>query len=148
MSEIDYIVSDGYDVAQTAICFPYQYVGRKASEICGKDKRGKELTIKLKCYREVHRFVVSLHCRAGSYGQAELRTIRQPMDTINCFEKEQEDNALKLSVLEFAINCYMNGMVQSEVCAELEIGRRAIHHRKAKYPTEILQPLRHVLIRN
>ena len=30
MSEIDYIVSDGYDVAQTAICFLYQYAGREA----------------------------------------------------------------------------------------------------------------------
>ena len=30
MSEIDYIVSDGYDVAQTAICFLYQFVGHTA----------------------------------------------------------------------------------------------------------------------
>ena len=38
MSEIDYIVSDGYDVAQTAICFLYQYAGRKATEICGNSR--------------------------------------------------------------------------------------------------------------
>lgn len=39
---------------------------------------------------------------------------------------------LKLSDLELAIlNCYMNGMVQSEVCAELGIGRGTINHRKA-----------------
>ena len=31
MGEIDYIVSDGYDVAQTAICFLYQFVGRTDS---------------------------------------------------------------------------------------------------------------------
>ena len=40
MSEIDYIVSDGYDVAQTAICFFYQFVGHTANEIYGKDKQG------------------------------------------------------------------------------------------------------------
>lgn len=45
MSEIDYIVSDGYDVAQTAICFLYQFVGHTANEIYGKDKQGKEITI-------------------------------------------------------------------------------------------------------
>ena len=28
MNEVGYIVSDGYDVAQTAICFLYQFVGR------------------------------------------------------------------------------------------------------------------------
>ena len=31
MGEIDYIVSDGYDVAQTAICFLYQFVGHSVS---------------------------------------------------------------------------------------------------------------------
>ena len=46
MGEIDYIVSDGYDVAQTAICFLYQFVGHSAHEIYGKDSKGKEITIK------------------------------------------------------------------------------------------------------
>ena len=40
--------------------------------------------------------------------------------------------ALQLSALEIAIlDCYMNGMVQSEVCAELGIGRGTINFRKA-----------------
>ena len=61
------------------------------------------------------------------------------MDPVNCFEKEQTDynkyntlvEALCLTELELAIpNCYMNGMRQAEVCAELGIGRDAIHHRK------------------
>lgn len=53
MGEVDYIVSDGYDAAQTAICFLYQFTGRKVSEIYGKDRKGKEINIKLACYREV-----------------------------------------------------------------------------------------------
>ena len=62
------------------------------------------------------------------------------MDPVNCFEKEQTDyskydelvGVLQLSALELAIlNCYMNGMVQSEVCAELGIGRGKINSRKA-----------------
>ena len=145
MSEIDYIVSDGYDVAQTAICFLYQYAGRKASEICGKDKRGKELTIKLACYREVDHFINLLRNRPDRRGTVvesidftDYKAL--PMDPVNCFEYEQTDytkydelvNALKLSALELAIlNCYMNGMRQAEVCAELGIGRGTINHRKA-----------------
>ena len=58
MSEIDYIVSDGYDVAQTAICFLYQFVGHTANEIYGKDRKGKEISIKLACYREVDHFIL------------------------------------------------------------------------------------------
>ena len=57
MGEIDYIVSDGYDVAQTAICFLYQFVGRTVHEIYGKDRKGKEISIKLACYREADHFI-------------------------------------------------------------------------------------------
>lgn len=144
MGEIDYTVSDGYDVAQTAICFLYQFAGRRATEICGKDKRGKELTIKLACYREVDRFIDSLRNRSDRHGAIEYIDFADykalPMDPVNCFEHEQTDytkydelvGALQLSALELAIlNCYMNGMVQSEVCAELGIGRGRINSRKA-----------------
>lgn len=144
MSEIDYIVSEGYDVAQTAICFLYQYAGRKASEICGKDKRGKEITIKLACYREVDRFIDNLRNRSDRHGAIEYIDFTDykalPMDPVNCFEQEQTDyskydklvSALQLSALEIAIlNCYMNEMRQAEVCAELGIGRGTINHRKA-----------------
>ena len=47
MGEINYTVSDGYDVAQTAICFLYQFVGHNVNEIYGKDRKGKDITIKL-----------------------------------------------------------------------------------------------------
>ena len=62
------------------------------------------------------------------------------MDPVNRFEQEQTDyskydelvSALQLSALELAIlNCYMNGMKQAEVCAELGINRGTINHRKA-----------------
>ena len=144
MGEIDYIVSDGYDVAQTAICFLYQFAGRKASEIYGKDRKGKEISIKLACYREVDRFIDSLRNRSDRRGAIEYIDFTDykalPIDPVNCFEKDQIDytkydeliEALQLSSLELAIlDCYMNGMKQAEVCAELGINRGTINHRKA-----------------
>ena len=145
MREIDYIVSDGYDVAQTAICFFYQFAGRKVSEIYGKDRKGKDITIKLACYREVDHFIRLLRNRPDRRGTivesidfTNYKAI--PADPVNCFEHEQTDyskydelvGALQLSALELAIlNCYMNGMMQAEVCAELGIGRGTINHRIA-----------------
>ena len=145
MNETGYIVSDGYDVAQTAICFLYQFVGRTVHEIYGKDRRGKEISIKLACYREVDHFINLLRNRPDRRGTVvesidftDYKAL--PMDPVNCFEHEQTDytkydeiiKALQLSALELAIlNCYMNGMVQSEVCAELGIGRGTINSRKA-----------------
>ena len=144
MGEIDYIVSDGYDVAQTAICFLYQYVGHTVHEIYGKDRKGKEISIKLACYREVDRFINLLRNRPDRRGTVvesidftDYKAL--PMDPVNCFEHEQTDytkydelvGTLQLSALELAIlNCYMNDMMQSEVCAELGIGRGTIYHRK------------------
>ena len=145
MSEIDYTVSDGYDVAQTAICFLYQFAGRKVSEIYGKDRKGKEITIKLACYREVDHFINLLRNRTDRRGTVvesidftDYKAL--PMDPVNCFEHEQTDYSkydelveiLRLSELELAIlNCYMNGMRQADVCAELGIGRGRINSRKA-----------------
>ena len=144
MNETGYIVSDGYDVAQTAICFLCQFVGKRVSEIYGKDKKDIEITIKLACYRETNRFIDTLRIRSDRRGQIESIDFTDykalPMDPVNCFEHEQTDytkydeiiEALRLSELELAIlNCYMNGMVQSQVCAELGIGRGRINSRKA-----------------
>ena len=144
MNETGYIVSDGYDVAQTAICFLCQFFGRRVSEIYGKDRRRKEITIKLACYRETDRFIDTLRIRSDRRAQIESIDFTDykalPMDPVNCFEHEQTDytnydelvEILQLSELELAIlNCYMNGMVQSQVCAELGIGRGTINSRKA-----------------
>ena len=106
---------------------------------------GKEITIKLACYREVNRFIDLLRNRPDRRGTivesidfTDYKAL--PMDPVNCFEHEQTDytkydelvRTLQLSALELAIlNCYMNGMVQSEVCAELGIGRGTINFRKA-----------------
>ena len=141
MGEVDYIVSDGYDVAQTAICFFYQFVGHTVHEIYGKDRRGKEITIKIACYREVDNELMRFRRKAEKTEYIDFTDYKAlPMDPVNHFEHERTDyskydeltEALQLSALELAIlNCYMNGMVQSEVCAELGIGRGTINHRKA-----------------
>ena len=139
MGEIDYIVSDGYDVAQTAICFLYQFIGRTVNEIYGKDRKGKEIAIKLACYREIDRELMRLRQKAERTKSIDFTDYKAlPMDPVNCFEQEQTDyskydelvDALRLSALELAIlNCYMNGMVQS-----------------SKHPPEILRHLRRILI--
>jgi DNA-binding CsgD family transcriptional regulator len=140
MREVDYIISEGYDLAQTAICFLWQFVGRSVYEICGKDKKGTEITIKLACYREVGRYVDRLRRKATHTDYIDFTDYKAlPVDPVDHFEKEEQDydkadailNAMQLSEIELTVlNCYMNGMVQSQVSVCLGLNRGRINYRK------------------
>ena len=95
----------------------------------------------LACYREVDNELMRYRRKMEKTSYIDFTSYKAlPMDPVNCFEHEQTDyskydvllEALQITELELAIlNCYMNGMRQSEVCAELNIGRGTINHRKA-----------------
>lgn len=141
MGEVGYAISEGYDCAQIAICFLWQFAGKSVYDVCCVDLKGNKITVKLACYREVAMYINRLRRKADKTDYIDFTDYKAlPMDPVNCFEQEQTDyskydelvGALQLSALELAIlNCYMNGMRQSEVCAELGIGRGTINHRKA-----------------
>ena len=152
MGEVDYLVSDGYDVAQTAICFLYQFIGRKVSDVYGKDRRGKEITIKLACYREVDNELMRYRRKMEKTSYIDFTSYKAlPMDPVNCFEKEQTDytkadailKAMHLNEMELAVlDCVLKGLVRSEIIAELGIGRGSICYRKrqirSKYQTYLI----------
>lgn len=141
MGEVGYAISEGYDCAQIAICFLWQFAGKSVYDVCCVDLKGNKITVKLACYREVAMYINRLRRKADKTDYIDFTDYKAlPMDPVNCFEQEQTDyskydelvGALQLSALELAIlNCYMNGMRQSEVCSELGIGRGTINHRKA-----------------
>ena len=92
MGEIDYIVSDGYDIAQTAICFLYQFKVKKITDIYDKDRRGIEITIKLACYRELDGILRRYRRNAQKTDEIDFTDYKAlPMDPVNCFEHEQTD---------------------------------------------------------
>ena len=137
MGEIDYTVSDGYDVAQTAICFLYQFAGRKASEIYGKDRKGKEITIKLACYREVDHFINLLRNRTDRRGTVvesidftDYKAL--PMVTVICFGTCNPELLHE-----------RHGAIRS-VC-RTRYRQRQDQQQKSKHPSEILFALRRVL---
>lgn len=140
MGERDYVVTDGYDCAQIAICFLWQFAGKSVYDDYGKDRIGKNITIKLACYREVGRYIDKLCRKAKRTEHIDVTDYKAyPVDPVNCFEKEEWNydkadeiiKALNLSDLELAIiNCCMCGMTQSQITAELGIGRGSINYRK------------------
>ena len=142
ISQIDYTITDGYDYAQTAICFLYQFKGMYVNDIYGKDKAGKYITIKTACYRAVDKELLHFRRKIAHnrqiYFEHNKHDIPDPRD---CFADKDEDyeradkllKDLHLTEPEIqTINCYMNGMKQSEAAKELGITIFGIKYRKLR----------------
>lgn len=142
LNENRYIISDGYDYAQTAICFLLQFKGKRAFDIYSIDRNGKEITIKNACYREVDRKLCHYRKRIARCRFIELNHNKHDIpDHRDCFEDKEADfdkadsilNAMRLTDMELnVLNCYMNKMKLSEVCAELGMTHDAVKYRKMR----------------
>ena len=142
MGEVDYIVSDGYDIAQTAICFLYQFKGKKVSDIYGKDCRGIEITIKLACYRELDNILRRYRRNAQKTDEIDFTDYKAlPLDPVNCFEHEQTDyskadalmDAMHLTEKEREmLEYYMCGWKRSEVAKLLALSLSGMDYRKLR----------------
>ena len=135
--DIGYIFSDGYDIAQTAICFLCEYIGKTLGDKYGTDKHGNIITIKHACYSKVDRYI--RHIRSNIYETVSITklSIYEPSVT---FESDKEDNytavdkkikKMKLTEGEKeTLNCYMGGMKFVEIARFLSVNLSTVWHRK------------------
>lgn len=142
ISQIDYTITDGYDYAQLAICFLYQFKGHYVSDIYGKDRYGKYITIKSACFRKVDSELMNFRKNIARSRQFELNRNKKDIpDPRDCFENKSEDYAkadklledLHLTESELEIlNCCMNKMKRPEIAAELGITIHGVRYRKLR----------------
>ena len=121
MNEVYYTVSDGYDYAQAAMCFLLQYKGRKATDVCYTDNAGKEVSIKFACYRETGRHLDRYRRKAEKAEEPDHDKADAIMEAMHLTEAEKE-----------TLNCYMNGMTQSEAALVLGITVFGVKYRKMR----------------
>ena len=120
ISQIDYTITDGYDYAQTAICFLYQFKGMYVNDVYGKDKSGKYISIKTACYRTVDKELLHFRRKIAGNRQIDLCHNKHDIpDPRDCFEDNTANydkadallSALNLSEIELQLlDCYYNGM--------------------------------------
>ena len=142
ISQIDYTITDGYDYAQTAICFLYQFKGMYVNDIYGKDKAGKYITIKTACYRAVDKELLHFRRKIAHNRQIDLCHNKHDIpDPRDYFADKDEDYTKADALIEKlhltkpeieTINCYMNGMKQSEAAKELGITIFGVKYRKLR----------------
>ena len=124
MNDKGYIISDGYDYAQIAICFLLEFKGMNANDEYGIDRKGKVITIKKACYREVDKVLLHYRRKIARNRQIEFTHNKHDIpDPKDCFENKDVDydkadkliKDLQLNDAELAtLNCYLNGMNQSQ----------------------------------
>lgn len=142
ISQIDYTITDGYDYAQLAICFLYQFKGMYVDDIYGKDKSGKYITVKTACYRAVDKELLHFRRKIAHNRQIDfIHNKKDIPDPRDCFADKNEDyeradkllKDLHLTEPETqTLNCYMNGMKQSEAAKELGITIFGVKYRKLR----------------
>jgi len=142
LHEANYIISDGYDFAQIAICFLLPFKGKSVYEIYSHDKNGEPVTIKSACFRLVDSQLMHYRRKFAQYRQIDFSNNKEMLvDPIDCFDNPTVDyskadailNALQLSDIEMQVlNCYLNGMQQAQVISYLGIQRGSVNYRKAR----------------
>ena len=142
ISQIDYTITDGYDYAQLAICFLYQFKGMFVTDIYGKDKYGKHITVKTACYRAVDSELLHFRRKIAHNRQIDFGHNKKDIpDPRDCFDDSATDYSKADALIEKlhltepeieTINCYMNDMKQSEAAAALGITIFGVKYRKLR----------------
>ena len=142
--------SDAYDLAQTAICFLCDFIGKELTDVY-TIKNGKVITIKQATYALVCRHInrmrrhIARTCDINDYSE-ELS-----VDIDHYKEKDytEVDNKIELLNLKprdrLVLDCYMGGMTCNEIADFLDIDRVTVWRRrqrvqvkyKALFPTHV-----------
>ncbi len=142
MNNPEHIISDGYDYAQIAISFLWQYKGRYVTEIYGDTQRRKNVTIKSACFSFVDTSLLNFRRKIAILKAIDFTDNRKmPADPVDCFDTERQDydkvdamiSDMHLTDAESeTLNCYMSGWKQTKVCLILGITRGALNYRRSR----------------
>ena len=134
-----YIITEGYDLAQSAICFLCEHYGKRVLDLCKDPKTGKHVTLYRLCSR-----VVSNEIYKRWLFNRNTRGIDKKKD---CYEQEffKEDleesfkkcakiiRKMKLSKGERqTLDCYIAGLRFTEIADKLQIDRSNVWRRRER----------------
>ena len=111
-------------------------------DIWGKGRKGKLITIKTACYRTVDNELLYFRRKIAHNRQLEFNHNKHDIpDPRDCFDNSTTDYTKADALIEKlhltepeieTVNCYMNGMKQSEAAKELGITIFGVKYRKLR----------------
>ena len=116
-----HVFSDAYDLAQTAICFLCEFVGKSLNDVY-MIKNGQEITIKKATYLLVGRTIDRMR-----------RHVSRSRDISDYTEVDNKIELLNLKPRDRAVlDCYMAGMTCNEIAEFLDIDRITVWRRRTR----------------
>ena len=132
-----HVFSDAYDLAQTAICFLCEFVGKSLNDVY-MIKNGQEITIKKATYLLVGRTIdrmrryMSRSRDINDYTE-ELSVEIDHYEEKDCTEVDKKIELLNLKPRDRAVlDCYMAGMTCNEIAEFLDISRITVWRRRTR----------------
>ena len=133
-----YTLSEGYDCAQTAICFLWQFRGRLVSDIYGDNKYRKNITIRDACFAEVQRYLEKIFKYNKYFTRMTDNQDRHAPVVSFDFPEEQDYTAADKIVEAMhltegekdTLNCYLGGMTYCETARFLSVNFTTVWRRR------------------
>ena len=132
-----HVFSDAYDLAQTAICFLCEFVGKSLNDVY-MIKNGQEITIKKATYLLVGRTIDRMRRHMSRSRDINDYTEELSVEIDHYEEKDytEADNKIELLNLKprdrAVLNCYMAGMTCNEIAEFLDIDRITVWRRRTR----------------
>ena len=129
--------SDAYDLAQTAICFLCDFIGKELTDVY-TIKNGQEITIKQATYSLVNRLIDRMRRHLDRSCNIELCSEELSVEIDYYAEKDYTDVDKKIERLGLkprdrtVLDCYMAGMTCNEIAEFLDISRITVWRRRTR----------------
>lgn len=133
----DWIFSDGYDLAQEAICFLCEYMGRDINEVCAESVRGKPVSIKTACYSRINQMLMNERKESFIFAPSDSPEV---IHLSVAFKEETEEDwsnvddiikRMRLTEKQLqTLNCYLAGMLFEEIVRYLDTTENTISGRR------------------
>ena len=136
-NDAHHVFSDAYDLAQTAICFLCEFVGKSLNDVY-MIKNGQEITIKRAMYLLVGRTIDRMRRHMSRSRDINDYTEELSVEIDHYEEKDYTNVDNKIELLNLkprdraVLDCYMAGMTCNEIADFLDIDRITVWRRRTR----------------
>jgi hypothetical protein len=136
----NHIYSDGYDIVQTAICFLWEYLGKRMDTVISTDKKGNPVDIKRACFKvvnhQVHKYSYTFH----KFRSLDLLPTEKEYVAPEVLQEQQDYSIVEETLEKMHLNqgqqdvldCFMNGMSYRKTANYLDIAVSTVFRRRLK----------------